>query len=214
VHNGSKLPELWHSDQRPLSERRVVLSVSNLDKLKGIDLNLKALAQVRREYPPLDWEYQIVGEGTERKTLERLVKDLAIADRVIFRGRLTHDDTLTAIAKCDIFSLPSWGENFGIVYLEAMGRGRPVIGCRGWGAGEMVRDGIDGVLVEPRDQVSLQAALAKMLTDPHASKSMGTTARDRALGFSWSRNVHRYLDLFAVAGSRSWSNSKASETTQ
>jgi glycosyltransferase involved in cell wall biosynthesis len=192
----------------------VVLSVSNLDKLKGIDLNLKALAQVRREYPALDWEYQIIGDGAERKSLERLAKDLAIADRVIFRGRLSHADTLTEIANCDIFSLPSWGENFGIVYLEAMGRGRPVIGCRGWGAAEMVRDGIDGVLVEPRDQVSLQAALAKLLIDPNASKSLGMAAGDRARGFSWGQNVQRYLDLFAMAGSEFQSKNKPSERSQ
>jgi len=196
IHNGSDLPGTWSSDQRPLMERRVVLSVSNLAKLKGIDLNISALARIHRDAPGLDWQYRIIGDGPERAALEAQAKALGIADRVLFLGRLGHPETLAAIADCDVFSLPSWGENFGIVYLEAMGRGRPVIGCKGWGAAEMVRDGTDGLLVEPKDDESLRHALARLLATPPVCEQMGCSARARAEQFTWGANVRRYLGLF------------------
>jgi glycosyltransferase involved in cell wall biosynthesis len=200
VHNGSEIPPAWNSDQRPLSDRRVIMSVSNLVQLKGIDLNLNALARFRREKPTLDWEYRIIGDGPERVSLQRLAGELAIDDRVYFLGQFDHRNTLEQIADCDVFSLPSWGENFGIVYLEAMGRGRPVIGCRDWGAAEMVRDGVDGILVEPRSEDSLYRALTTLLVEPNVCQRMGQSARARAEMFTWRGNVHQHLALFGGPG--------------
>lgn len=199
VHNGSALPEHWQAEQRPSAATRVLLSVSNLVRLKGIDLNLAALARLARAQPGLPWEYRIVGDGPERAALAAQAEALGIGRRVHFLGRLDHQSTLAAIADCDVFSLPSWGENFGIVYLEAMGRGRPVIGCRGWGAAEMVRHGVDGLLVAPGEVDDLTVAIGRLLADPEMCTRLGCAGRARAAEFTWQRNVEQYLSIFARA---------------
>jgi len=199
IHNGSVMPAVWQDTQRSLNEKRVLLSVSNLVPLKGIDLNLKALGAIHRDSPDLDWEYRVIGDGPERSRLEREAAERGISARVSFIGRLDHEDTLAAIAECDVFSLPSWGENFGIVYLEAMGRGRPVIGCRDWGAAEMVRDGVDGCLVTPKDVESLRAAIESLLISPDKCREMGAAARAQAEKFTWAKNAQQHLNMFAAA---------------
>jgi glycosyltransferase involved in cell wall biosynthesis len=198
ISNGTYLPANCNFDQRPLKEERIILSVSNLIFWKGIDVNLRALAYVLRTNPRLNWHYRIVGDGPERGRLEALSKNLHIDDRVSFLGRLRYEATMREMEMCDIFSLPSWGEAFGIVYLEAMGRGRPVIGCRHWGAEEIVRHGVEGLLVAPRDEAELSKALFTMLADPGFSSELGRAARDRAKDYTWEKNAKKYIKLFSA----------------
>ncbi|SMC26709.1 Glycosyltransferase involved in cell wall bisynthesis [Desulfacinum hydrothermale DSM 13146] len=198
IHNGTDIPtdDGGLSPQRPLTKRRVVLSVSNLIPIKGIDLNLRALAEILQEHPQIDWEYRIVGDGPEKPRLQELATHLKIQDRVVFLGRLPYSDTMSQMQQCDVFSLPSWGEAFGIVYLEAMARGRPVIGCLGWGAQEIVRHGKEGLLVEPGDVNSLKQAILKLLSDPDYAGCLGRAARLRSFAFSWEANARCILSLF------------------
>jgi glycosyltransferase involved in cell wall biosynthesis len=201
VPNGTEepLPEAAGGPQRPLGDIRRVVSVSNLVDWKGIDLNLRALAEIARRRPELRWEYVVVGDGPERGALEGLAAGLGIADRVRLLGRLPYEPTMAEIAAADVFSLPSWGEPFGIVYLEAMIRGRPAIGCRGAGAEETVRDGADGFLVEPKDVASLARALETLLADPARAAELGAEARRRARSFSWDANAATHLELLETA---------------
>lgn len=197
IGNGTEIPmEVARGAmQRPLTQRRVILSVSNLDNLKGIDFNLKALARIATRRPDIDWEYRVIGEGAERVRLENMAVSLGIHHRVNFLGRLPYADTTSQMAECDIFSLPSWGEAFGIVYLEAMARYRPVIGCAGMGANEIVRDGVDGFLVRPRDEHTLVEAIERLLVYPELASCMGRAARERAKNFTWDANARRYIEL-------------------
>ncbi len=198
IYNGTDIPEgknVLSLQQRPLSERRIVLSVSNLTALKGIDFNLRALAQIKSEHPGVEWEYRVVGDGPEKHRLRYLAQQLGIQDRVVFLGRLPYSRTMQEMERCDIFSLPSWGEAFGIVYLEAMARGRPVIGCAGCGAQAIVRHSEDGYLVKPKDVGSLKEALTQLLCDPCLAASFGRSAYERARQFTWSNNVRQVLDL-------------------
>lgn len=197
VHNGTSLPKVpVDSHQRTLSESRVVLSVSNLIPLKGIDLNLRALAWLAEHRPQLKWEYRIVGDGPKRVDLEALADRLGIRHRVDFLGRLSYGETMHQMAQCDVFSLPSWQEAFGIVYLEAMARARPVIACKDWGAGEVVEDGSEGILVTPKDIVELQEALESLLADPELAEQMGLVGLHTAQCFTWDANVQHYVRLF------------------
>lgn len=172
-----------------------LVSVSNLWKTKGIDVTLEALYELDRR-GVRDWHYTIVGEGPERPRLERRTRELGIADRVTFKGALAHREALAEIAGSDIFVLPSWLEAFGVVYLEAMACGKPVIGCRGQGAEDMVVDGETGLLVEPQDVMSLTNALEELLRRPDEGKQMGERGRRRAQDFTWRENAMRYDSLY------------------
>jgi teichuronic acid biosynthesis glycosyltransferase TuaC len=172
-----------------------IISISNLWPIKGIDINLRALAQLRDERVP--WRrYTIIGEGPERAGLEKLAKELKIDDRVVFLGRLIHQDTLRELARADIFCLPSWQESFGVVYLEAMAMGKPTIGCQGEGAEDIIRDGNDGLLLPPKDPTSLAGALKRLIQDPEFAISLGKNAKLRARQFTWERNVEAYIEIY------------------
>jgi glycosyltransferase involved in cell wall biosynthesis len=199
VPNGTEVPRLSEvsTKQRTRLETRIVVSVSNLIQVKGIDLNLMALAALSSRRPDLNWHYQIIGDGTEAGRLKDLARRLGISDRVSFLGRIGYSETMRRIDGGDVFSLPSWGEAFGIVYLEAMARGRPVVGCQRNGAADIVTDGVDGILVPPRDVAALTAALEILLDSPERCRELGSRARDTAERFSWERNVDRLTRLLA-----------------
>jgi glycosyltransferase involved in cell wall biosynthesis len=103
---------------------------------------------------------------------------------------------LDLIARAGVLSVPSYVEAFGIVYLEGMAAGKPVIGCRGTGAEDTIRDGETGFLVPQRDPGAVAQALERLLDDAPLRRSMGHAARRRARQFTWRANVQRHLNLF------------------
>lgn len=195
VFNGTDIPSLAtvSSSQRSLTQIRRVLSVCNLIPLKGVDLNLRALAALKVRRPELDWEYRVVGDGPMASSLRQLAQALGILDRVCFVGRLDYATTMAEMAACDVFSLPSWGEAFGIVYLEAMARMRPVVGCFSNGAEDIIDDGVNGCLVQPGDVDALSRILERLLEGPDYCVQLGVEARRKAEQFSWDVNVSKLL---------------------
>jgi glycosyltransferase involved in cell wall biosynthesis len=151
VPNGINIDDIYTEKSKISQEyhgRKIILSVSHLIKTKGIDLNLKVISKLKRKYPNII--YLIIGEGKEKKNLEDLVNKLNLQNIVKFIGEVSHHKVMKHMAACDIFSLPSWNEGFGVVYLEAMAHGKPVIGCQGEGIEDFVEDGKTGILVFDR----------------------------------------------------------------
>lgn len=172
-----------------------IVSVSSLVPLKGIDYNLRAL-RLLDQRGVKSWRYTVVGDGPERQRLEALAEDLSIAHKVAFLGALPHEDALKAIAEADIFCLPAWQEAFGIVYLEAMALGKPVIGCWGQGAEDIIRHGVEGILVPPHSVDDLAHALKQILLNPKWAQSLGQAGRERAREFTWERNATATMALY------------------
>lgn len=201
IPNGTDVPPpAWvASRQRRNPAARRIVSVSNLLPFKGIDDNLRALARIAARRPDLVWTYRIIGDGKQRRELEHLTRALNLADRVRFIGRRPYEDTLREISDADIFSLPSWAEAFGIVYLEAMARMKPVIGCRNNGAADIITDHADGLLVPPHSVDDLAQALQGLLEDPDNCERLGLRARRTAERFTWDINSRRMLDLLGSA---------------
>lgn len=200
VPNGTVLPtHAYH--ERPIRQGAslVVLSVSNLTEIKGIDDNLRALAAIMARRPDLRWQYRVVGDGPERTRLEVLAADLGISNNVVFLGRLPYEATMHEMEKADVFSLPSWQEAFGVVYLEAMARRLPVVGCLGNGPADFVIDGVNGILVPPRSHESLSDALESLLRDAYLRHELGAEAQLTAEKFTWHRNAHTMLKLLELS---------------
>ena len=172
-----------------------IVSVCNLWPTKGIDLNLKALGFLQAG-GIRDWHYTVVGDGPERPKLESMAARLGIKDRVHFTGRLSHQDAIKAIMEADVFSLPSRKESFGVVYLEAMACGKPVIGCSGTGAADIIVDKENGMLIPPEDVQSLAEAFAALIRNRSLGISMGYAGRQRVRDFTWDRTALSYLDLY------------------
>jgi teichuronic acid biosynthesis glycosyltransferase TuaC len=180
----------------PGGNELTVLSVANLYSSKGLEENVRALGRLTR-MSDIKFRYVVVGEGPERSGLEAAAARLGVADRVTFTGRIDRQSTLDWMRRCDIFSLPSRREAFGIVYLEAMSAGKPVIGCRGQGAADIITDGVDGFLIEPGDDAGLAERWVQLATDPLLRESLGRAARAKAAEFTWERNVAAYSGIFA-----------------
>lgn len=132
------------------------VSVAKLVQGKNLDSVIKALALLP---DPLKWHYTIVGDGTERKTLEELVLSEGLQDKIDFMGFQESDAVIRILDASDVFVLPSAPETLGMAYLEALARGLVVVGSKGWGIDGIVTDGKDGFLVEPGSVTSLAPVL-------------------------------------------------------
>lgn len=136
------------------------ISVGSLIKNKSFDLTIKAFAEVVQEDP--NAKLIIVGDGAEKKNLNLLVQQLNIQDSVEFKGIVPNNKLPRLYQACDCFVLPSKFETFGVVYLEAMACGIPVIATRCGGPNEFVNNS-NGILVDVDDQEELVVAMKRMI---------------------------------------------------
>lgn len=147
---------------------RIILTVTRLpgaERNKGYDQILKALPQVRASLP--DAHYILAGSGPDRPRIERLVGTLNLKECVTLAGFVADQELCDYYNLCDVFAMPSKGEGFGIVFLEALASGRPVLaGCRD-GSVDAVLDGELGVLVDPDNVPEIAGALIRILKKQH-----------------------------------------------
>ena len=171
-----------------LADGRWVVAAGNLVNSKGYDDLIRALSRLAPAYD--DVRVAIVGGGPERNRLEKLARDLHQKERVVFYGRQSPERLHRLMAAADVFVLPSWREGFGIVYLEAMALGRPVVGCRGQGISDVIEDGVNGLLVEPRHPDGLAAAIRRVLDDPDGAREMGRQAAELVMScYTWESSA-------------------------
>jgi glycosyltransferase involved in cell wall biosynthesis len=176
VYNGVDTDLFSPSSDAEATKGPVVLCVGNLLPIKGHEVLIRAIASIAAEFPSLMLE--IVGHGPEQARLQALTGELGINERVRFRGRQPRREVADAMRRCTIFALPSSYEGLGCVYLEAMSAGKPVVGCRGQGIAEIIRQGANGLLVGPGNEKELALALAMLLRDERRKQAMGLAARD------------------------------------
>jgi glycosyltransferase involved in cell wall biosynthesis len=158
---------------------RVILTVGRWDpaeRYKGADTLISALPRVLRTAP--DAVLVLVGDGEDRPRLEQLAHEHGVTDRTRFLSSPTQEELFACYAHCDVFALPSRGEGFGLVFLEAMAHGKPVIGGAHGGTPDVVEDGVTGLLVPHGDVALLSGALESLLTDPARASAMGERGRE------------------------------------
>jgi teichuronic acid biosynthesis glycosyltransferase TuaC len=172
-----------------------IISIANLKKTKGIDLNIRAIALLTGKYPNL--KYTVVGDGEERPNLEKLAAELNLGPNVEFLGKLRHSEAMDRLAAADIFCLPSWQEGFGVVYIEAMAQGIPVIGVRGEGIEDVIDPGKNGILVRPKVVGDIAEALDALLQDPALARRLGEAGRETVLtGYTWEHNGIKTVEIY------------------
>jgi phosphatidyl-myo-inositol dimannoside synthase len=121
----------------------------------------------------------IAGQGDDRPRLEARAAELGVADRVFFTGFVSEATLAELYRRCAAFVMPSRGEGFGLVYLEAMRAGKPCVAARGGAAEEIVADGETGFLLDPDDRRELSTVLATLLDRPERARRMGEAGRAR-----------------------------------
>ena len=163
--------------------QRLVITVARMaasERYKGHDVVLRCLPSVVAKIPNLT--YVIVGGGDDRPRLEGLAQELGLTEHVVFTGEVTDSELAALYHRSEVFLLPARtvidkskakGEGFGIVFLEAMAFGKPVIGPNYGAPVELIRHGETGLLVDPENPEAVAEALLSLLTNPDRAREMG-----------------------------------------
>jgi glycosyltransferase involved in cell wall biosynthesis len=176
-----------------------LICVGRLSPEKGQPGLLQALAVVAKEVPQLS--LILVGDGPDRRQLERLARELSVTSHVTFAGRLSEQDTLKEIAASDILVLPSFMEGLPIVLMEAMALGVPVIASRVAGIPELVEDSRTGLLFTPSDWDELAECIQKLVSNADMRREFGSAGPSVVSSeFDVAKSAARMLELFAAVG--------------
>lgn len=158
-------------------DRPVVLLVGRIVAHKGVEHFIEA----SRYLPGV--QFLVAGEGTHLESMERFADRLGVEDRIRFLGRISQENLPKVYAACDIFVLPSVSrlEAFGIVALEAMATGKPVVVADIPGVREVIEDGVEGLLADPVNPQDLAEKIRRLLEDPALREEMGRRGREKVL---------------------------------
>jgi glycosyltransferase involved in cell wall biosynthesis len=149
---------------RLTAEQPIILTVGRLDstqQYKGYDKILRALPEMRRQIPNV--HYILVGQGSDRPRIEQLIAQLNLQNCVTLAGFVPDNEIGDYYNLCDVFAMPSKGEGFGIVYLEALACGKPTLGGNQDGAIDALCHGELGALVDPDDVDAIAQTLIQIL---------------------------------------------------
>ncbi len=181
----------------PISEQKVILFVGSLMQHKGVFVLLEAFRQVQRAFP--DCKLLLAGVGSEEERARSVAATLQDPTSVEFLGRVAHEDLPELMQRCSVFCIPSFGEAFGLVALEAMASGRPVVGTDASGLGYLIPDQ-GGQKVPVGDIDKLAQGLISILNDPARARSMGEYNRQLVeRQYAWPRVIERLEDVYISA---------------
>ena len=196
-------PGIDHAIFNPASHRApepTVAYVGRLRRYKGIDLVLRAVAQLASE--GIDVKFLVVGQGDDASRLERVAEDLELGNRVSFRGFVSEEEKVRILRSAWINVYPSPKEGWGITNVEAAACGTPSVASDAPGLRESVLDGQTGFLVAHHDVDAWASALRRLLEDADLRQQMGTRALKHSERFTWEATTGELEDILQVSASR------------
>lgn len=170
-----------------------IVSIGRLDNQKGHDVLIKSFSYVEKEYP--EWTLEIYGKGPEKQSLNNLIADLNLQSKVSLKG-VTHD-VEKVLSKAGIFVLASRFEGFPNVLLEAMSLGCPVVStnCKS-GPSEIIKDGVNGYLVDVDDEQQLSKKIAFLIENPAKREILSASAESIKDEYSQEKIMKKWEVLF------------------
>jgi glycosyltransferase involved in cell wall biosynthesis len=196
IYNGIDL-DVYSPGRNGSDEAPVIGWAGRIVAGKGLETLLRAIPAVRAR---CDVQLRIAGDGPERRGLEQLAAELGLGGSVVFEG--WSPDMPAFWRGCSLAAIPPVGavESFGMVAIEAMACGRPVVASRAGALPELVLDGVTGRLVPPGDQEALTEALLELVGDESRRATTGAAARERCEAhFDLRQSAQAYLDLFRTS---------------
>jgi phosphatidylinositol alpha-mannosyltransferase len=192
--------EHFSQDVSPIDDARDgktnILFVSRLEKRKGLNYLLEAYMRAKRETP--NSRLIIVGPGTRwSRKYEKQARRSGLPD-VIFTGRVSYAELPRYYKAADVVCCPATGrESFGIILLEAMAAGKPIVASNIKGYADVMTHGFEGLLVPPRDEKRLAEALVSLITNGALRQEMGARGRMKASGYRWESIALRVLECYS-----------------
>lgn len=187
VQNGIDLAAISSGSEKLVDEAQhaltsagpLLLTVARLIPEKGVDTVISLLPELLETFP--DLRYAVVGTGPDLARLREMAEHLGVADHIVLAGKVLGDELQAWYRACDVFVMLSRPgkrvEGFGLVYSEAGAHGKPVVAARSGGAPEAVRDGYNGLVVDPGDLRGAKEAMARLLKDRELAGQMGRNGR-------------------------------------
>lgn len=197
IRNGINLKEFVIQDKFNHS-LPYIFAIGRLVYRKGFDVLVKAFQTVASKIDQVD--LIISGDGPERESCSSLARELGIEYRVRFMGYTDRRETVRLFKGSRFFVLPSRVEALGITNLEAMAAGKAIIGTRVGGVPEIVRNGYNGLLVEPEDPRALASGILRLLENPSLAEELGQNGRRHVEDcYSWENGARHYLEVYRIA---------------
>lgn len=201
TYNGMDMSDFSDLPQRT-SDRPTVLFVGGLEPRKGLEYLIHAMETVVEETPNsrLIAVAKTGFRGTDEWGWFRTLGDrLGLEGHLEFYESVSQDKLLEFYSECDVLALPSKTEGWGLSLMEAMACGKPVVASRVGGVPELVRDGIDGILVDPGDAKGLAESIIRLLNDPALRTRMGSSGQSRVSEFSWDATAKVVIEAYRSA---------------
>jgi colanic acid/amylovoran biosynthesis glycosyltransferase len=181
-----------------------ILCVGRLAPAKGQHILVDALDVLVRQGRSV--RLRLVGDGPDRPSLQRHIDKLGLRNATALEGWRNQDELRLLYAQTDAFALASFAEGVPVVLMEAMAMEIPCVATRITGVPELIRDGIDGLLVDASDASQLAEAVGRLMDDPTLGPRLGSSARQRVLErYDLTRNTARLADIFRCRLSRNCS---------
>lgn len=195
IHNGIDLSNSATRVREEESEEDIILSVGRLVWRKGYKYLIEAMPKILLEYPAA--KLIIVGYGDQRIPLQRYVKKLGINHAVLFLEKVSKETLYSLYHRAKVYVQPSLYEPLGITILEAMSMRKPVIATKVGGIPEIITNGFDGILVEPKNSLQLARVITHVLMDSSLRKKLGDNARKKVeKDFTWELVAKKHLELY------------------
>lgn len=194
IPNGVNLEEFKYREKYKYPNP-YIFSLANFHDYKGLDILIICFQSVAEKYNNVD--LIIAGDGFLREDYQRLADLLGLKNKVIFLGCVSDRGKIVELFNgCDFFVLPSRCEPFGIVNLEAMAAGKAIISTNNCGIPEVVKDGVNGILVSPKDDKALAEAIMRLLGDIDLRNKLGENGRKMVGQYSWNKVADSYLEIY------------------
>ena len=174
--------------------KKYILTVAVLSPIKSTETLIDAFSRIRRQFP--EFKLIIAGDGPSLENLKLKVKNKKLQEAVVFTGKLSLEGVRDVMRDCYVFVLPSLSEGFGRVLIEAMALSKPVIATKVGGVPEIVKDGENGFLIEPKDPDALAAKLKILINSPELTIKMGEAGRALVSeNFSNAKYIQNYINM-------------------
>lgn len=175
----------------------VIGTVKTLEEKYGIEYLIKAFAIVKNKYKYLPLKLLIVGAGSLSTALKKLTYDLGIEKDTVFTGKIAHELVPVYDNMLSVSVSVSNSESFGVAVIETSACGKPVVVSDVGGLPEVVKDGITGIVVPPRNPEKTAEAIEKLVLDDSMRKQMGAAGREHVAQFyDWNKNVEQMVDIY------------------
>lgn len=194
IPHGIDVNELTLSSRQPISDDpKIVACVCRLVKRKALQYQIMAIPYVVDVIE--NTRFIFIGDGPEKDRLKTLVKSLGVSDYVDFTGHVPRNELFSILSSSKIFALHTLYEAFGIVFLEAMALGKPIVSTDVGAIPEIVTEEV-GTLVPPMDPKAFATAILSFLTNDEKLKIKSENCKNKVNEFSWQNIVKKYLNIY------------------